>query len=73
MVEVVVKVTIFGGSPPSTKEMSLPPGTPLRTILKELGLLVEGCALWWEGEPVPSDFKLPGAGTLEIVRTFSGG
>jgi sulfur carrier protein ThiS len=73
MDEVTVDVRLFGGSPSFSKRMSLPRGTSLRIILRQLDLYVEGCALWWEGEPVPSDFSIPGPGKLEIVRTFSGG
>jgi sulfur carrier protein ThiS len=48
-------------------------GTPLRALLPELGVFVEGTALWWDGEPVPSDFPVTQRGRLEVVGTFSGG
>ena len=66
---------VFGpgwGSRPET-ELAVQRGTSLRSLLRGLGLFVEGTALWWDGEPVPSDFPVTRSGRLEIVGTFSGG
>jgi sulfur carrier protein ThiS len=57
--------------PPVVRQV--PTGTTLTELLRELGLPVEGSSLWWNGEPVPSDFPVDGPGRLEIARTFSGG
>jgi len=73
MDKVLVTVRMFRGSPAQDRKLSLARGTLLKSILKELGLFAEGTALWWDGEPVPSDFPVPGPGTLDIVSTFSGG
>ena len=54
-------------------DLSVRMGTTLRALLPALGLFVEGTALWWDGEPVPSDLPVTRNGTLEIVGTFSGG
>lgn len=71
-VDVRVRVS---GSPrkvePQTLRVAL--GTSLRTLLHQLGLPVEGSALWWNGEPVPSDTPVERSGELEVVSTFSGG
>ncbi len=72
--ELQVRV-VFGpgcGGHPET-DLSVKRGTSLRTLLPSLGLFVEGTALWWDGEPVPSDFPVTRNGRLEIVGTFSGG
>ncbi len=66
---------VFGpgcGGRPET-DLAVPPGTSLRNLLPGLGLFVEGTALWWDGEPVPSDFRVTRSGRLEVVGTFSGG
>jgi len=73
METVLVTVRLFKGSTAPDRRLSLAKGTPLKSVLKDLGLFTEGSALWWDGEPVPSDFPIPGPGTLDIVSTFSGG
>ena len=70
---VLVTIRLFKGNPASDRKLSLARGTPLRSILRDLGMFAEGTALWWDGEPVPSDFPIPGPGTRDIVSTFSGG
>lgn len=67
------EIQIKDGDRSPLRMVTLRRGARLRDLLTELNLHVEGCALWWEGEPVPSDFVPPGPGTLEIVHTFSGG
>ena len=61
----------FEGRKPTT--LSVSPGTPMKALLRTLGLPPEGTVLFWNGEPVPSDLPVPGPGDLEIVRSFSGG
>ncbi len=69
-----ISVKVHGGGVPAPlQEVSVPSGTLARDVVRGLGLFTEGCGLWWEGEPVPADFPLNSDGTLEIVRTFSGG
>ena len=71
--EVRIKLQGSAGLSHLPREVLVYTGTPARQLLKTLGVPVESCGLWWNGEPVPSDFPIPGEGTLEIVQTFSGG
>ena len=71
-VEVRVRVTGGAGKVPS-QTLRVEAGTSFRALLHLLGLPLEGSALWWEGEPVPSDARVPRGGELEVVSTFSGG
>lgn len=68
-----LRILVKDGDRTPPRTIDLVRGAKLRDLLAQLGLHVEGCALWWEGEPVPSDFVPTGPGTLEIVHTFSGG
>jgi sulfur carrier protein ThiS len=72
-----VRVHLAPGGRPGDRardeELEVPEGWTLRDILRKLSVPVEGCALWWNGEPVPSDLPVASAGELEVVPTFSGG
>lgn len=70
---VQIRLLTHGVHPGLPVSVAVAPGTSARALLHQLQLPVEGCGLWWEGEPVPSDFEFLADGTLEIVRTFSGG
>ncbi len=72
--ELTIRVVFSSGRPGREPEtLQVPEGTSLREVLRKLALPVEGCALFWGGESVPSDLRLEQSGELEVVSTFSGG
>ncbi|MDE1822106.1 MAG: hypothetical protein KGJ23_15780 [Euryarchaeota archaeon] len=75
MVELIEVRVVFasGIRSRSPETLRVEAGTSLRVLLHQLGLPVEGCALFWEGESVPTDQPLERSGELEVVSTFSGG
>jgi sulfur carrier protein ThiS len=71
-VELRVRVT-GAPRPVPPRTITVPRGSSLRDVLRQLSMPVEGSALWLDGEPVPSDRPVERSGELEIVSTFSGG
>jgi sulfur carrier protein ThiS len=70
-VPVVIELT-RGGSVRRV-ELTVPIGTPVRTLLREVGQRAEGSAVLIDDTPVPLDTPVEGPVRLVVVPTFSGG
>jgi sulfur carrier protein ThiS len=70
-VSVVVEVT-RGGSV-KRHRVRIPPGTPVRTVLRQAGCAPEGSAVLVDGTSVPLDAPIDRPIRLTVVPTFSGG
>jgi sulfur carrier protein ThiS len=70
-VEVVVELVRANGTRRLVHRVSA--GTPVRSLLRELGQAPEGSAVLVDGISVPLDTPIEGPLRLTIVSTFSGG
>jgi sulfur carrier protein ThiS len=68
-----VRLEFVRAGAPRVHERSVPRGTPLKALLRELGVAAEGCAAFRGEQPVPLDLPLESDEELTVLSTFSGG
>ena len=66
-----VDLTRAGGV--ERRRVSVPVGTPLRTVLHSLGQAPEGSAVLLDDVPVPLDTPIERPARFTVLPTFSGG
>jgi sulfur carrier protein ThiS len=70
-IPVVLEVT-RGGSV-ERRRIRVPPGTAVRTVLRQAGCAPEGSAVLIDGTSIPLDATIDRPTRLTVVPTFSGG
>ncbi|HEV8050647.1 MAG TPA: MoaD/ThiS family protein [Thermoplasmata archaeon] len=69
-----MEVSVARGARPGPASVHwVRPGTPVRTLLRELGHAAEGSAVLIDGVSVPLDTPIETPTRLVVVPTFSGG
>jgi sulfur carrier protein ThiS len=70
---VAVELEFVRGSGSVLRTVEVPAGTPIRAILRSLGVAAEGSAVFDHDRSIPLDTRLEGPRRLRVVSTFSGG
>jgi sulfur carrier protein ThiS len=68
-----VEIEIARGGPVDRRTCVVRPGTLVRTVLKQVGLAPEGCAVLVDSTSLPLDTPVDRPLALTVVPTFSGG
>jgi sulfur carrier protein ThiS len=68
-----VELELAQGRSVEPRSLAFPLGSLVRDAVRALGETPEGCAVLWEGRPLPLDEPLRPGMRLTVVPTFSGG
>ncbi len=68
-----VEIEVARAGRTERRSVTVPPGTMVRVVLRELGLAPEGCAVLVDERSIPLDTPVDRPLALTVVPTFSGG